>query len=832
MKHPNISLPLVVLNLAFSLAIHAEPPQDAVLSSNSAASSLNVAMLDEDAEQSEGNRATERWTGKKAWQWHQQQPWLVGFNYVPSTACNTTEWWQADSFDLPTMDRELSWAADLGFNTTRCFIQYLVWKNDPDGLKDRFNRFLAVAQQHGITVMPVLFDDCAFGDPPQMDPYLGEQREPIPGMILPSWTPSPGRTLGLDPAELTSLEKYVGDMVATFGKDPRVIMWDLYNEPMNVVQVGTPELLGKIFAWARAAEPTQPLTVSVWNDHREINEVMLAHSDVISFHRYGPYEVVRGVIQDMKRHGRPVVCTEWMARPAGSRIETDLPLFKREAVGCYMWGFVNGRTQAQFPWWNKPEGPIHEAGWFHDILHADGTPYRPEELAVIRRLASRKSRMDNKLMMYADMSSGRPFAKDPGVARFRDRYWMYYSKGPDPQGRWAMGIAASEDLTHWEKVGEILPAEPYEAKGLVAPGAIVLDGKLHLFYCTYGNGKDDAICHAWSEDGVHFQRNPSNPIFRPHGDWNNGRAIDAEVFEHEDQLLLYCATRDPAGKIQMLVGAASPRHSDFGRDTWKQFPGGSLLRPELPWEKQCIEAPTVCRHGDQLYMFYAGAYNNQPQQIGVATSADGRHWRRLSTQPILPNGLPGEWNSSESGHPGVFADADGDTYLFFQGNADGGKTWYLSKMLVDWEDGRPVLIRPGDGHHFRLPPRGEVQDTSSAIVYSEGWTLWQGKGPRDDTLHYANRAGCTAQLTFEGTGVTLLHKTGPDCGIAEVTIDGTAATLAARIDMYSADVQWNAATPMAQELTPGCHTVTIRVTGEKSHESSNTYVQIVGFVIR
>ena len=90
-------------------------------------------------------------------------------------------------------------------------------------------------------------------------------------------------------------------------------------------------------------------------------------------------------------------------------------------------------------------------------------------------------------------------------------------------------------------------------------------------------------------------------------------------------------------------------------------------------------------------MFYAGAYNNAPQQIGVAVSDDGVRWQRVFNEPFLPNGKPGEWNSSESGHPGVFAAPDGRVYLFFQGNKDNGRTWYLSKVEVVWKNGLPVL---------------------------------------------------------------------------------------------------------------------------------------------
>ncbi len=174
-------------------------------------------------------------------------------------------------------------------------------------------------------------------------------------------------------------------MIATYRDDPRIIVWDLYNEPTNVVKVGTPELLENLFDWARSAKPIQPLTVSIWGNQTGINRVMLARSDVVSYHLYGNSEAMRGGIARLKKHGRPVLCTEWMARALGSNIETDLPLFKREEVGCYMWGLVNGRSQFQFPWWNKPNDALHETGWFHDILHKDGTPYRPKEIEAIRK---------------------------------------------------------------------------------------------------------------------------------------------------------------------------------------------------------------------------------------------------------------------------------------------------------------------------------------------------------------------------------------------------------------------------------------------------------------
>ncbi len=296
--------------------------------------------------------------------------------------------------------------------------------------------------------------------------------------------------------------------------------------------------------------------------------------------------------------------------------------------------------------------------------------------------------MAQEEMMYRDTSRvGVPFSKDPVVVHFGGRYMMYYSippqKGQKDAG-WNIGIAASEDLTHWERVGELTPSQECERKGLCAPGALVRDDTLHLFYQTYGNRRRDAICHAWSTDGLHFTRDASNPIFQPTGSWHCGRAIDAEVCYFRGRYLLYFATRDPSFERQMLGVATAPKGSDFSRGQWTMACQESILKPELPWEKKCIEGPTVIRRGRKLYMFYAGAYNNDPQQIGVAVSRDGIQWERVSDEPFLKNGAPGTWNESESGHPCIFRDQKGQIHLFFQGNKTKGKDWFISRIPLKW----------------------------------------------------------------------------------------------------------------------------------------------------
>ena len=286
------------------------------------------------------------------------------------------------------------------------------------------------------------------------------------------------------------------------------------------------------------------------------------------------------------------------------------------------------------------------------------------------------------------------FAKDPSVVRFDGRYMMYFSFPPKAPGGldagWSIGIAASANLVDWELVGHLLPMQDCDQKGLCAPCAKVIDGAVHLFYQTYGSGPKDAICHAVAPDGIHFTPDPANPVFRPHGDWTNGRAIDADVVRFKGRVFLYAATRDPKGKIQKLVVASA----EPDMKQWRQAADKSILYPQLAWETNCIEAPSVLEKDGRLYMFYAGGYNNDPQQIGVAVSEDGVTWKRLWNVPFLPNGPKNQWNASESGHPGIFEDENGKTWLFFQGNRTHGKDWYLSRVPIVWKKNADGMTVP------------------------------------------------------------------------------------------------------------------------------------------
>ena len=345
------------------------------------------------------------WPPERAAAWAREHPWLVGCNYIPSTAINQLEMWQADTFDPATIDRELGWAEGLGFNSVRVFLHDLLWEQDAPGFLARMDQFLAIADRHKIGVVFVLFD--AVWDPA---PKLGQAARPEAGPAQLGVGAEPRRADPRRPARHDALKPYVAGVVGRFKADRRVHAWDLFNEPDNTNRssygrlepAGKPELalalLEKTFAWAREANPSQPLTAGVWQGNLSdpdklspINRYMLTQSDVISFHNYRPLAELKKDVEALKRYRRPMLCTEYMARPVGQHDSTrSCAYLKEEQIGAYNWGFVAGKSQTIYPWdsWQKPyaaEPPV----WFHDIFRPDGTPYNAEEVAFIRRVTGK-----------------------------------------------------------------------------------------------------------------------------------------------------------------------------------------------------------------------------------------------------------------------------------------------------------------------------------------------------------------------------------------------------------------------------------------------------------
>lgn len=345
-----------------------------------------------------------QWTPEEANDWYQKQSWLVGANFLPSTAINQLEMWQAESFDTATINRELGWAASIGMNTVRVYLHDMVYQNDAEGFLSRIETFLKIAARHNIKPLFVLFD--SVWDP---FPKPGKQREPKPGVHNSGWVQNPGKEVLLDSTQYPRLEEYVKAVVGKFAKDERIIGWDLWNEPenMNGNEYHTQEpankpalveaLLKQCYAWARSAGPVQPLTAGLWSGDwtapeklKSIETLMVTESDVISFHNYSTAESFEKEIKELQRYGRPIFCTEYMARGNNSTFEGSLPIAKKYNVAAYNWGLVDGKSQTKYPWdsWKKTytgEPPI----WFHDIFHKDGKPYKQEEVDFIKKLTER-----------------------------------------------------------------------------------------------------------------------------------------------------------------------------------------------------------------------------------------------------------------------------------------------------------------------------------------------------------------------------------------------------------------------------------------------------------
>jgi len=334
---------------------------------------------------------TGRWSKEKANEWYANQPWPCGFNYVPANAISYTEMWMPYCFDPELIDKELAVAEGVGFNCLRVVLPFVVWEHDPKEFKKHLSTFLDVCTKRGLKVMLSLFDDCTHG--PITDPTYGPQPEVVPGSYANCWTPSPGHGMVRDPKTWPRLEKYVKDIIASFKDDSRVWVWDVYNEPQwhlyNEPKAGSladapPPLVRKVFAWAREARPSQPLTVGRYTSNRKLNEIILQESDVITFHQYAGPEALQAVITGLKEHGRPIICTEWMARTRGSLFKTHLPIFLKENVGCMHWGLVNGKTQTHYAWGSKAGDPEPKI-WFVDLYRKDHTPYDPKEIEILRK---------------------------------------------------------------------------------------------------------------------------------------------------------------------------------------------------------------------------------------------------------------------------------------------------------------------------------------------------------------------------------------------------------------------------------------------------------------
>ncbi|MFL2736978.1 MAG: 1,4-beta-xylanase [Gammaproteobacteria bacterium] len=344
-----------------------------------------------------------KWTEKQSNTWYSQQPWLVGCNFLPSSAINQLEMFQEDTFDQKTIERELDWAKDLGFNSLRVYLHDLLW-SEKEKFKKTFEKFLNICNEREIKPIVVLFDDCH-----RPYPKIGKQPIPVRGVHNSGWKQSPGMELvnqvaedEIDAKELNRLKEFIQGILVDYSNDERILMWDIYNEPgqfgLGDKSLG---LLKLCWEWAHEIRPSQPLTSCLDGAiGDEILKLNGENSDVITFHTYEA-EKLDPTIQRLKEFKRPIMCTEYMAREFGTTFEFSLPIFKKENIGCYNWGLVAGKSQTHFGWSTilelqkrKKNGDFlndldeipEPEEWFHDIFRKDGSPYKESEINFIKQI--------------------------------------------------------------------------------------------------------------------------------------------------------------------------------------------------------------------------------------------------------------------------------------------------------------------------------------------------------------------------------------------------------------------------------------------------------------
>ena len=323
--------------------------------------------------------------------------WRFGANFTPSNAINQLEMWQAETFSPALIDRELGFAEKIGMNTMRVYLHDLAYEIDNEGFFQRINQYLEIASSHGIGTIFTIFDDCwnsVFS--------TGKQPEPVPNTHNSGWIQSPGNKAADDLAQRPRLEKYVKSLLERFKNDERIILWDLYNEPGNgsvgdntggKVRAGRSlPLLKDVFKWAREINPDQPLTAAPWiftEDFRELNRFMFENSDVVTYHAYCQPDRFTERLDLMKyiADGRPLICTEYVARSAGCTFIECLPILRKNGVGAINWGLVSGKTQTIYPW-SVLAGKVPENVPFHDIFDTGGNLLVTEEQAVFDKIKS------------------------------------------------------------------------------------------------------------------------------------------------------------------------------------------------------------------------------------------------------------------------------------------------------------------------------------------------------------------------------------------------------------------------------------------------------------
>lgn len=355
----------------------------------------------------------ERWSESQAWDWYEKKPWVMGINYVPSITLHAVELWQEDTYPevIESVRKEFILMQDIGLNSVRMFLPFHIWFHEKEKFLERLDCFLDELASRNITMMPVLFNDCVgFGRPKDITPHMshgwqqydighhgGHKKNPFTGE-----QEQIGWCLWDEPEWQETLEEYLIALLERFGKDERIYIWDLWNEPGNSNRHDRSiPYIKRVFEIARNINPVQPLTAGVWSypesygvddsvDVETVQRLALDESDIITFHQYEGIERVNRVVKQLQKEKRPMLNTEWLNRIQDNFVQDNLPLYYKERIGSYSWGLVAGKSQHFLPWdelWNHRQLPLNR--WQHDLFDTFYTPYDKKELELMRHFGKK-----------------------------------------------------------------------------------------------------------------------------------------------------------------------------------------------------------------------------------------------------------------------------------------------------------------------------------------------------------------------------------------------------------------------------------------------------------
>lgn len=212
-------------------------------------------------------------------------------------------------------------------------------------------------------------------------------------------------------------------------------------------------------------------------------------------------------------------------------------------------------------------------------------------------------------------------------------YHLFFLNAPLGTVRWPERVrnswqhARSTDLVHWEELSAALePGEKgdVDGDGCWTGSVVYKDGIYHIFYTGYNiNGKyPQTICHATSNDCVHFEKDPKNPIIVP----------DERYYEPIDWRDPYIFYNDEDSCYWMIIAGRKKEGPDNRRGCIVLYKTQDLVNFEHygtiyePWHTNCPECPEMYKMGDYWYLAYS-RFSERAQTLYRVSKSPYGPWR-------------------------------------------------------------------------------------------------------------------------------------------------------------------------------------------------------------